>query len=416
METLHLLNRIITVFFFACYSYQIFYILVALVSRPRRPDTAPAHRYAVLISARNEERVIARLLESLAAQTYDMTLVTVFVLADNCTDGTAALARSMGAVVYERSDACRVGKGYALHDLLRHILRDYPQDAFDGYLVFDADNVLAPAYIEEMNRTFSQGCNIITGYRNSKNYADNWISAGYALWFLRESRYLNQARMQLGHSCNISGTGFLFSREVLRRMGGWNFFLLTEDIEFSAANILAGERIAYCPGAELYDEQPVKFSQSWAQRMRWAKGYLQVFRKYGTRLFLRACRGSFSCYDMTMTIMPAVLVSTAGVLVNGAGLVLSLLEYGSAAAVLPVCLHMLMSLYVTLYVVGLITTLTEWRHIHTHWWKKLLYTFTFPVFMLTYIPIALTAVFKRVTWQPIEHTRAKDLNHILTGG
>ena len=116
--------------------------------------------------------------------------------------------------MYERFNQVRVGKGYALQELLEHLEQDYPR-GFDGYFVFDADNILAPNYVEAMNRTFSDGHEIITSFRNSKNYGDNWISAGYALWFLRESRYLNHARFLLGTSCAVSGTGFLFSRQVL---------------------------------------------------------------------------------------------------------------------------------------------------------------------------------------------------------
>ena len=122
-----------------------------------------------------------------------------------------------------------------------------------------------------MNVTFSQGYDIITCYRNSKNYGDNWISAGYGLWFLRESRYLNLARMRLGSSCGVSGTGFLFSAAVLALQGGgWPFHLLTEDIEFTIDHVVRGVRIGYCPEAIVYDEQPVSFRQSWAQRLRWS--------------------------------------------------------------------------------------------------------------------------------------------------
>ena len=104
-----------------------------------------------------------------------------------------------------------MGKGYALNWLLERI----PVKKYDGFLVFDADNLLRPDYLTEMNKTFSAGYSIVTSYRNTKNYGDNWISAGYGLWFLREARYLNGARMALGSSCAVSGTGFLFSRRVL---------------------------------------------------------------------------------------------------------------------------------------------------------------------------------------------------------
>ena len=93
------------------------------------------------------------------------------------------------------------------------INKDYG-NVYDGYFVFDADNILEQDYIEKMNQCFNQGNQIITSYRNSKNYGANWISAGYGLWFLRESRYLNNAREIIHSSCAVSGTGFLFSKEI----------------------------------------------------------------------------------------------------------------------------------------------------------------------------------------------------------
>lgn len=139
-------------------------------------------------------------ISSRAYGTRPMTKVwlTVFVMADNCTDATADIARREGAVVYTRFNREKVGKGYALEQLLLHIEEDYPK-VYDGFFVFDADNVLDCRFVEEMNRTFSDGYEVVTSYRNSKNYGDNWISAGYALWFIRESRYLNNSRDASGH-------------------------------------------------------------------------------------------------------------------------------------------------------------------------------------------------------------------------
>lgn len=290
METLKTINFIIAVIFFVCYTYQFLYIPVPWLRKEKPHGPAKANRYAVLICARNEQRVIGDLIASLRGQTYDQSLLSIFVLADNCTDDTAMVARVAGAHVYERFNQVRVGKGYALQELLEHLEQDYPR-GFDGYFVFDADNILAPNYVEAMNRTFSDGHEIVTSFRNSKNYGDNWISAGYALWFLRESRYLNHARFLLGTSCAVSGTGFLFSRQVLEETGPWPFHLLTEDIQFSVDQVTRGRKIAFCPDAVLYDEQPTTFRQSWNQRLRWSKGYLQVFRGYGAKLLRGAAGG-----------------------------------------------------------------------------------------------------------------------------
>ena len=405
MQTLKTINFIISVVFFVCYAYQFLYIPAVLWLRRRRaalPAAPASNHYAILICARNEAAVIGDLLASLRAQTYPRELLTVYVLADNCTDDTARIAREGGAVVYERFNRQQVGKGYALQTLLTHIARDVPA-GYDGYFVFDADNLLSPDYIEQMNRTFSAGHDIITSYRASKNYGDNWISAGYALWFLRESRYLNHARSLLGTSCAVSGTGFLFSRAVLEETGPWPFHLLTEDIEFSIHEILQGRKIAFCPDAVLYDEQPTTFRQSWRQRLRWSKGYLQVFQRYGTRLLGGVLRGNFSCFDMSMAIMPAFVLSTVSIASNLALAVWGVWTGGSILIALQSLGQMLLSMYLTLFVIGAITTVTERRHIHTGRARRVLYVLTFPLFMFTYLPISLAALFSKGEWKPIEH-------------
>lgn len=402
MNCLETMNTILMIAFLVCYAYQFFYILVPHIKKDKPHKQAKLHRYAVLICARNEEAVIADLIDSLHGQTYPQDKLKIFVMADNCTDRTADAARAAGATVYERFDREKVGKGYALDALLGYIAQDEPE-GFDGYFVFDADNLLRPDYIERMNETFSDGHDIVTSYRNSKNYGDNWISAGYGLWFLRESEYLNHARMLLGTSCAVSGTGFLFSRKVLREQGGWPFHLLIEDIQFSVSHILDGYKIAFCPQAELFDEQPVTFRQSWRQRMRWSRGYLQVLRRYGLKLCGGMFKGSFSCYDMSMNILPAFVFSVLSCVTNVTLITMQLLEGVNGAALLSL-LQMLSSMYLTLFLIGAITTATQWKKIHTAAWKKILYAFTFPVFMFTYIPISIAAIFTKVQWKPIQHS------------
>lgn len=171
-----------------------------------------------------------------------------------------------------------------------------------------------------MNATFDSGhFAALTSYRNSKNFGANWISAGYGLWFLREARFLNFPRMLLGTNCAISGTGFLVSGEVIRENGGWPFHLLTEDIEFSVNCAIEGKVIGYCDKAVIYDEQPVKFGQSWTQRLRWSKGFYQVDWHYSWGLIkglFQGGRKSFSCYDIFMTVAPGMFFTLAAILIN----------------------------------------------------------------------------------------------------
>ncbi len=403
MEILETVGHLIGVIFSICYAYQFVYLAVALLGKKKRAEAAPALKdYAVLICARNEETVIGDLCESLKQQTYPQEKLQVFVMADNCEDGTARIAEEAGAVVYTRRNKEQVGKGYALEALLSRIRSDYPA-GFDGYFVFDADNLLEKDYIEQMHRRFSQGYELVTGYRNSKNYGDNWISAGYSLWYLRESRYLNYPRDLLGTSCFISGTGFMFSRKVAEDIGNWPFHLLTEDVEFTADRICGGERVAFCREAVLYDEQPRTFRQSWWQRLRWSKGYLQVCRKYGWELTGGIFRGRFACFDMLMSITPAFVLSALAVICH---LVLALLFAARGESILPVLGSfgkLLWGVYSLLWFLGAVTTLSEWRMIKAGAFRKLLYMFTFPLFMFTYVPISLTALVTKVEWKPIKH-------------
>lgn len=416
METIKLINFIIATVFFVCYSYQFAYILVPYLKKEKPHKPAELHRYAVLISARNEELVIGNLLDSISAQDYPSSLVRVFVVADNCTDKTAKVARAHGAIVYERFNDKLVGKGYALEYLLDRIGEEYG-DVFDAYMVFDADNLLSEDYISRMNETFSDGYRIITSYRNSKNYGDNWISAGYALWFLREAKYLNNARYLLGTSCAVSGTGFMFSREILKSCGGWPFHLLVEDIEFTIHNIVSGEKVGYCPRAVLYDEQPTKFSQSWKQRMRWARGYIQILRKYGGRLLHGIfAKRSFSCFDMTMNIAPAVILSFLGIIINVGAAVYSVLNGGGTDVLLQSFGQLILNTCLMMFIIGAITTISEWKNIYCSTPKNILYAFTFPLFMLTYLPICIVALFRPVKWEPIVHDRVRTLREVRGEG
>ncbi len=428
MEIMYLINSIFGIIFLLCYAYQFFYIIVSLVKKKRKHINPPKeHKFAVLISARNEEKVITELIKSIKAQDYPSDLITVFTVADNCTDKTAELAEAESAVVYARENKNEIGKGHALKYLLECINRDYGSDTFDAFFVFDADNVLTPNYITEMNKTYSDGYKALTSYRNSKNYGDNWISAGYSLWFLREAKYLNNSRMILGSSCAISGTGFMIDSSLLKNKDGrldWGYFLLTEDIEFTVSNICDGVKIGYCDDAEFFDEQPITAKQSLRQRLRWAKGYLQVYKNYGKKLFLgifgRSAKhkekemdfsAKFSCFDMTMVVMPAMILSGLLFIIDIVGAVVLFCQakwlLGLSLLRMPI-----IDASILVFLVGLITTITEWNKIHTPSYKKIFFMFTFPFFMLTYIPIALVSLFKKVEWKPVEHSRSVNLDDI----
>ena len=187
MNVIDILIIVFSILLFVFYLYQGVYIIMALTHNPPYFEEKGQYRYAFLISAKNEENCIKYLVKSIKRQKYPKDLYTIFVCADNCDDNTAEVARAAGAVVYERQDESRLGKGYALDYMIKKIRDDYGYDSFDGYFIFDADNLLDENYLAEMNKLFSNGYRIITSYRNSKNYDSNWVSASSGMWFLREA-------------------------------------------------------------------------------------------------------------------------------------------------------------------------------------------------------------------------------------
>ncbi len=405
LDVIKLINYGFGALFFVCYAYQVIYMIVSTVKRPGRFPEAEPRRYAVMVAARNEENVIGDLIASIRAQKYPASLVDIYVAADNCTDSTAQVAREAGAVVFERFNKTHVGKGYALDFLFSQVAYAKPGRVYDAYLVFDADNLLDENFISEMNKTFAAGYDIVTCYRNSKNYGDNWVSAGSALWFLREARQLNSARMILGSSAAVSGTGFLVSHSIIEHYGGWKFFMLTEDIEFTMDNIARGVRIGYCDSAVVYDEQPTDISQSWIQRIRWSKGNIKCSFKYFPRLMSRFVKtGEFGAFDLAMTIMPALALTFIGIAFQVSLLVFTAFFY--RYGLIPVILMLakaLLGSYLMAFAIGALTMATEWNNISCSAGKKLASLLTFPVFMLTYAPISVIAVFTKPEWKPIRH-------------
>ena len=416
IQMLESFNFLLAVLFTTIYIYQLGYLCMGLVRRKgwHMPNAHRYHRYAAVICARNEAGVIGNLIESLKQQNYPKEYLDIYVVADNCTDQTARISRRAGAIVYERFNQKQKGKGYAL-DFLFHTLEREGRDVYDGYMIFDADNLVDPQFTAEMNKVFDSGkYAAITCYRNSSNFGANWISAGYAIWFLREARFLNFPRMMLGSNCHVSGTGFLVSAEVIRENGGWPYHLLTEDIEFSVGCALKGRRIGYCDKAVIYDEQPTTFKQSWDQRMRWSKGFYQVNSNYSAQLLrnfftTKPSLKSWSCYDMFVTVAPGMLLTLALIAFNAALCLVCMFgpDY-MIPRVIQVSTQFILgtvfNFYLGLLLYGLLTVLCEWKQIQIPGYKKLLYVFTFPIFMFTYIPISLSALVRKVDWTPIYHS------------
>lgn len=287
MEYLYLLQNALIWMIAIFWLYQIMVSICSLIKlKDKQLLVNKDHKFMAIIPAHNEEPVVVNLIKSLKEQNYPKDKLDVYVIADNCTDNTAKIAREAGAIVYERFDETKKTKGYAMQWFLGKKMEEGAD--YDAFCVFDADNITDKNFIKNMNKKLCQGEEVVQGYRDIKNPSDSWVTAGYAIFYWTMNRFYHLARYNLGLSPLINGTGFMVKMDIIREMG-WNTKTLTEDIEFSLQNIIKGRKLGWSTEAITYDEQPLGFIQSWKQRSRWSTGHIQCL-KYYTRDLAKGVR------------------------------------------------------------------------------------------------------------------------------
>lgn len=407
--------------------YKVFYVILGFFSKakplpPVNENLRGTRNYAVVICARNEEKVIANLIDSIKKQTYPQDKTTVFVCADNCTDNTAELCRSLGCTVYERHEPKKARKGYALGFLFENIKRDYGIETFDGYFFFDADNLLKENFIETMDRVFDrETSDVIVGYRNTKNFDTNIISSAYGIHFYRSTMSYHRPRNRLGLNTHIAGTGYLINSKHLK--DGWKHAGLTEDAEFTQQLTGDGGKIEFCEQAEFFDEQPCNFFVAWRQRMRWSKGRLIAFFKNAGRLVKglftnKGFQRKFSCYDIFFYNLPNALLTAFLTAIYPATNIVIAIVSGSFFStlnlphLLVLALTALGSTWFTSTLIGALVCIRERRHIHCPTGKLVFYVITWFWFGLVSLPVSVCALFVHVKWKPIKHSDQTNIDDL----
>jgi cellulose synthase/poly-beta-1,6-N-acetylglucosamine synthase-like glycosyltransferase len=248
-------------------------------------NRTPSTRFTIVIPAHNEVRVIKDTVNRLSALDYPTHLFSIHVLADHCSDGTAEVARYTGAVVHERNEGPRSGKGAALSWLFRRIL---DKDQCDAIAIFDADTRVDPKFLRIMDWRLAKGDQVIQGQHIISNPDRGWYPALTWAMFIIDNRFQNLGRSNLGLSAKNMGDSICFKVDVLRKLG-WGEGL-TEDYYLRQKLLLEGIRIAYEPAAIGYGEAPLTFTQAQAQRARWLRGTRDSSHLFVKRLLLEGIK------------------------------------------------------------------------------------------------------------------------------
>ena len=318
-------------------SIEVGYLLlltIAALFAPRRTPirTEPTSRFVILVPAHNEELLIERTVGSLLHLDYPSSLVSVQVIADNCTDRTAELAAHAGATVVERSDPERRGKGYALDYALTRLWES--GQAVDGIVIVDADTDVSPNFLTVMDARLARGERAVQAYYAVRDPDRSWnVALRYAA--LAVLHYLRpQGRMALGASVGLKGNGMLFAADIMRAQR-WSASI-TEDIELHMRLVLAGERVTFAPDAIVWAEMPNTLKDSASQNTRWERGRVQTLRSYGPTLLRQAlARHSYILLDAcieqlipptSLLVMLNGLCLVASIFVSRVGLIIALAD------------------------------------------------------------------------------------------
>lgn len=312
-------------------------ILLAAVACSRRrplPAAAPLP-LAVIVPAHDEALVLAGTLASLRAQVYPANCFEVVVVADNCVDSTATIARSLGATVLERTSAEERGKGYALNHAVSHLLAQ-PTVA-DGFVIVDADTVAAPDFLSQISARMSQnkdprGYGAWQGRYGVLNARDGWRAALMTAAFDLVNHVKPLGRDTLGLSAGLKGNGMAFTRALAEALP-WPGGSLTEDLDYGLELARRfGLRVQYVPDARVQAQMPATAAQAASQRKRWERGRLGLIRERALPLLFEGLRRrSLLLLDAAFDLLTPPLAELAALLLVFAGFT----AFGTASHLLP---------------------------------------------------------------------------------
>jgi 1,2-diacylglycerol 3-beta-glucosyltransferase len=256
--------------------------------------------FDIIVPAHNEQAVIAATISNLRKLDWPADRYRIVIVADNCTDTTAAIARAAGVTVLERCDTTRRGKGYALLHAFEQGLKDPWAQAV---AVVDADAVVSPNLLEAFAARLESGAQAVQAHYGVTDPSGSWRTRLLAIAMAAYHIVRSRARERQGVSSGIRGNGWCVTYALLKAHP-YSAFSLTEDIEYGVQLGLASYRVHYAGEAEAAQEMTANAKVASKQRHRWEYGRLQLIRAYTLPLIRAAVRKrSALCLDLALDLI-----------------------------------------------------------------------------------------------------------------
>jgi cellulose synthase/poly-beta-1,6-N-acetylglucosamine synthase-like glycosyltransferase len=296
-----------------CFALILLTAIAALRWRGRflKPKV-PRTRFLIVIPAHDEESGITETVRSCRSLNYPANLFEVLVIADNCTDQTASLARQQGATVVERQDPAQKSKGHAIKFLIDHLQNTGRLAQLDALVVIDADTTVTPDLLQAFAGSIESGEDWIQCFYGVANPDTSWRTRLMAYAFCLFNGVTPLGQSLLGLSAGFRGNGMCFSTGSLGRVP-WRSVGLVEDMEYSWNVRIMGGKIAFRPDVRVLGVMLGRGGQAaLTQRRRWEFGR----RELGRRVLLRLLRSPHmsltnkiaSIVELTMPPMVSILL------------------------------------------------------------------------------------------------------------
>lgn len=387
--------------------YQMFLTFFGWARNKKKTRFAPQKSFAIFVAAHNEGKVVGALIENLKNLNYPKELYDVMVICDNCTDDTADITRSHGVYAFERRNPNLRGKGYAIEWMLKELWKLPKQ--YDGVVMLDADNLVAPDFLIHMNDDLCAGHRVVQAYLDTKNPHDSWITAAYAISYWYCNRLWQLPRTNLKLANYLGGTGMCFETTLLKEMG-WGATSLVEDLEFTMRCVQRGINPYFDYDAKVYDEKPLTFKASSRQRLRWMQGHFDVARRYTLPLFWQGFKeANWAKLDTSIYALNVYNLFLGGLIT----IVLYVDQFRPGDPYFTSLFQNAPWFFGALYAMNLLVfpLALFMEKAPKRIWKALI---SFPVFLLSWYPVTFYAFFTQNNkqWSHTQHTRVIRLEEV----
>lgn len=400
--------------------YYVIYFFNSFKKPKKLEDGKIKYKYAVLVPARNEDKVISNILRALQNQDYPRDKFDVFVIIESKDDPTYNITKKFGFKVVIRNNLVnRRTKGFALQEAIQYIKENNLE--YDSVVIFDADNVMNSNYLTLLNDARNKGYQVCCGYRSFTNANANWVSACSATLFSFMNQFTSKGRSKYLEKATLTGTGYYIDMQIIDDAGGWIWTGMTEDVELTTYCYYHNVKMYYYPLAIYYDEQPTSKKVLHTQHIRWVYGFVgnKKHLKKGGVIYNKdkKFKRRVGIIEYNMSIWPFATFIITQLLNSIAMLCLMIcafVEYGQGLIPIDVVewvpyhfAYNLFLLYFSFFFVALISLIIDNKNLHFKFKTIIKVLFTYAFFFCDFALAFIDGFIhkqKRTIWKKIEHS------------